>query len=169
MEKRLLQYFKEEKQATLFFLILGIISLLVGLLGCFYFKGPLWTGIGIPLAAIALIQLIVSLTVYFRTGPQVQRLLAQLEQHPLQFIDEELPRMKKVNASFQLYRNIGLALFLLGFTFVIMGGIANWGPFVLGTGIGLTLQSTTMMIFDLFAELRASIYTSAIIQFKNDY
>ncbi|MEM1321017.1 MAG: hypothetical protein AAGG75_12260 [Bacteroidota bacterium] len=169
MEHRLLQYFKEEKQSALLFITIGSVTLVTGLLGYFYFQTLLWKGIAAPLLLGAPVQLFMGLSTYFRSDQQAKGLLQQLDQQPHQFITEELARMKAVDHNYQTFRKIGLSFFLMGFVFVLMGGISNWGPVVLGGGIGLTLQSSAMLVLDLFGELRASVYHSAIIHFKQNY
>ena len=159
METQLRHYFSAEKKSSFIFISIGSLATVLGLLGLFYFRNPLWTGIAIPLLGIALIQLITGFGLFFRTDRQHQRLLKLMKSDPSAFLAMELPRMRRVNQNFKIYRNVELLLFLLGFFLALMGGIAAWGPTPLGIGIGLSMQSAIMLILDLIAEWRASLYT----------
>lgn len=166
MERVLRQYLAAEKQAGLLFLAIGVIALSVGLLSIFSFQTMVWKGMASALIPIALLQLTVGSTIYFRTNKQLSNLLDQLAKNPNLFVREELERMNKINAQFKIYRNVELLLFLLGFVFVLMGGLANWGMLTLGIGIGLSSQCALMLILDLFAEFRAGMYTHQLESFS---
>ena len=166
MERELRTYFKAEKQESLLFLGLGLLALLIGLGFVFCAEDARWRGMALPLMGIACIQLIVGGTVFFRTDRQVQELLTLLHSKPKDYQQIELQRMEKVNANFKIYRNVELLLLLLGLVFCFMGALGNWGKFILGSGIGLALQSGIMLVLDLFAEWRAGLYTHKVRRLK---
>jgi len=166
MQNRIKNYFQEEKQESLFFLGVATLATILGLLGIFYFDNPMWLGIAIPLLGIALIQVIVGLSFFVQTNRQVPSLLLLFEKNPTQFFKEEIPRMEKVNANFKVYRNIEMLIFLLGFFFAVVGTAFRWGDFVIGTGIGLLIQSSIMLCLDLFGEFRANLYTHKLYAYK---
>lgn len=167
MEYRLRKYFEAEKKGALGILLTGIIFLSAGIILFFYLKNPTWQGFGIPIAVVSILQIIAGIYIYFKTDQQVNNLVNLLHKSPNQYIEEELARMKKVNMGFKAYKNIEMGLFLLGFTFLILGAAEKVLPFMMGLGGGLALQAAIMFIFDLFADMRAALYTSSIANFKH--
>jgi hypothetical protein len=153
MEEHLIPYFAAEKQEALIFMLVGTAALAVA---AWLFKaGGAYRGMLYPLAAIALIQLTVGGTVYFRTDSQVAALKAQYQAAPAAFQLEEAARMDKVAKNFVVYRWIEIGLLVTG-VLLIVGLRRNelWHA----VGIGLALQSALMLTLDYFAEKRAHEY-----------
>jgi hypothetical protein len=112
-----------------------------------------------PLVAIALIQIVVGSTVYFRTDAQMLGLHSQLAADPGAYRAAELPRMETVRRSFNLYKGIELALLVLG--------IAGYFFFrerqtLFAVSLGLMLQAALMLALDLVAERQADVYMNHI-------
>ncbi|HSP06923.1 MAG TPA: hypothetical protein VLR94_07080 [Acidobacteriota bacterium] len=152
-------YFQAEKSESLLFLGVGIIALGAGIF--FLLRGGAFQkGMACPLIAIALIQIVVGGAVYFRTDRQVAGLLAQYQSSAAEYKEQELPRMEKVNRSFDLYKIIEIVLLLAGIALALYfrGRSAGWT----GAGLGLSLQAALMLTLDLFAEARADVYTKFI-------
>jgi hypothetical protein len=112
-----------------------------------------------PLAAIALIQIVVGSTVYFRTDAQTADLHQQLAGDPAAYASAELPRMETVRRSFAIYKIIEIIL--------LVAGVA--GYFLLrdrqtlfAVSLGLVLQAALMLALDLVAERRADVYIEQI-------
>jgi len=166
MEHRMRKYFESEKKAVLLLSFVGFIMLCLGLWLYLKAESPRWQGMGIPLFAIAIPQLLIGGSIYFRTDRQVNRLIQLLAEQPKEYISQEIARMERVNKSFRIYIGISLSLFIIGISLLISGVIGQLRPFLMGFGGGLALQAAIMMIFDLFAEMRAALYTSSIVRFK---
>ena len=167
MERRMRKYFEAEKKAVLALSTLGLMMLSGGLWLYCQSDSPRWQGMGISLFAIAIPQLLTGASIYLRTNTQVKQLLHLLAEQPKQYISEETTRMERVNKSFQIYIGISLSLFVIGMSLLILGVFNHLQPFLMGLGGGLALQAAIMMIFDLFAEMRAALYTSSILRFKH--
>jgi len=153
MEQHLIPYFTAEKQEALLFMLVGLVALAVS---AWLFKaGGSYKGMLYPLAAVALIQIIVGSTVYFRTDAQVAALKAQYQSAPAVFQAEETQRMQVVVKNFVLYRWIEIGLLATGI-FLMLGLRHNelWHA----VGIGLSIQSALMLALDFFAERRADEY-----------
>lgn len=156
--EQIISYFSAEKQEALLFLLVGITALAVSA-WLFKTRGR-YRGMLYPLAAIALIQLTVGSTVYFRTDAQVATLKAQYQSAPMTFQAEETVRMEKVVKNFVIYRWIEIALLILGI--VLMLGLRRnelWHA----VGIGLALQLALMLGLDYFAEQRAAEYLKFVL------
>lgn len=153
-------YFHEEKIEALFFLAVGIGAIAFAawaLLG----NDRLFKGMAYPLIAIALIQLVVGGTVFFRTDAQLDELTVLFYKHAPSFVKQELPRMEVVNFWFDVYRWIEIALIIAG-AGVMLFARKGARRLLMGVGLGLVLQSTFMLALDFVAEARADVYTHEI-------
>lgn len=166
IEKRVKDYFKEEKKGSLIYLGCALLAVITGMLGIFYFETALWKGLSIPLLAISLIQMIVGSSIYMQTNKQMSKALYSFKHNPRQFVNQELLRMEKIAVQFNIYRNVEMLVFLLGFFFTLMGSVGNWGHFITGTGVGLLIQTSIMFCLDLVSEFRSSLYTHQLRKYK---
>ncbi|MEK7671640.1 MAG: hypothetical protein AAB344_05400, partial [Bacteroidota bacterium] len=70
MAETILNYFTAEKNESLLFMLLGVAAIAISIY--FWMSGNPYKGMMYPLVAIALIQIVVGGTVYFRTDDQVR-------------------------------------------------------------------------------------------------
>jgi hypothetical protein len=168
------KYFVTEKQESLFFLAIGIIALLLGVIFLLFIKSNFYRGAALPLIVIALLQITVGYTIYKRSDEDRIRVVYAMDMNPSEVANKELPRMKIVNTKFIVYRFAEIALAILGIILMIyfrknavctnsFGGNAFW----VGLGIALTIQSLLMLGADFFAEQRGKIYATKLEQFVN--
>jgi hypothetical protein len=157
MQAELLSYFEAEKQESLLFLGVGVAA--IGVSIYLLATAHAYRGMSYPLIAVGLIQIAVGGTVFFRTDAQIAALTAQVASEPLAYQAAEQARMKKVSASFELYKVIEIALLAggIGLTYLF-----SRNPRLYAVGIGLILQASLMLILDLFAERRADRYVEQI-------
>lgn len=157
MHAALITYFSGEKRESLLFLMVGGAAIAVSVY--FWATGNPQRAMGYPLVAVALIQLGVGWTVWSRTDRQVKDLHALLAKDPKAFVGAEIPRMEKVRTSFQLYKWIEILLLTAGAI-----GMLLWRdrPTVHAITLGLALQASLMLVFDLMAERRADAYVEQI-------
>jgi hypothetical protein len=149
------QYFDAERQAGLLAAVLGLASL--GLASYLWgvrspFKAMAW-----PLVIVGLVELGIGIGLVMRTGPQVHKLEAGFRAAPQPSAATELQRMTRVNRSFRVIMAIELVL-LVGGAFVawfLRATKPTWSA----VGMGLFLQASVMLVFDLFAEHRAQVYS----------
>jgi hypothetical protein len=158
MEQYLIPYFTAEKQEALLFMLVGVLALAVS--AALLAKGGPYKGMLYPLAAVAVIQLVVGSTVYFRTDAQVAELTAQYQSDPAGFRTAETQRMDVVVKNFVLYRYIELALLLAGLALL---WFMRHNEFWYAVGIGLSLQAGLMLALDYFAEKRAGEYLQFVL------
>ena len=157
MQEHLLMYFTAEKQESLFFMLVGAAAIVVSI---FLWKNDSnYKPMIYPLVAIALIQIIVGGSVYFRTDSQIATLSKQLQENPGQYRTEEIVRMTVVNNNFTLYKYIEITLLSIGIILTFAVSRSNdW----YAVAIGLIIQSGLMLVMDLFAERRAHEYVANI-------
>ncbi len=157
MQEQLISYFTAEKQESLIFIIVGAGAIIVSLL--LWKNESSYKPMMYPLTAIALIQLIVGGSVYFRTDDQIASLSKQLQENPGQYRTEEIARMTIVNKNFATYKYLELSLLSIGILLTFIVSRSNdW----YAAAIGLIIQSALMLIADLFAERRAYEYVDSI-------
>lgn len=159
MEIHIQAYFKKEKEGALLFILVGSIAILGSLTALYFFPFSfLVRGTAAALIAIGLFQVVLGLNVFLRTDKQTKNLLQQLSQQPSQYYSEETSRIDKVMANFKIIRKVELVLILLGLVFALMGSLGHMGHFIIGTGLGLCVQSVCSLLIDLSAEWRAGLY-----------
>lgn len=82
-------------------------------------------------------------------------LQARFQQAPAEFKAEETQRMDVVVKNFKIYKWIEIVLLATGIALVLaLRGKDLW----YAVGIGLIIQSSLMLVLDLFAEKRADDY-----------
>lgn len=151
----MIAYFKAEKTESFLFILAAFIAGGISVWMFLKLKDSFLTGLSIPLLAVAVIQLIVGSTVYFKTDKQVANLANTYSENIQDFINKEKPRMNKVVSSFKIYKWIEAAFVVAGLLMIFFVSEKNiW----MGVGLGLLLQGTLMIAFDLFAERRAEVY-----------
>ncbi|MBN1209828.1 MAG: hypothetical protein JXB05_33570 [Myxococcaceae bacterium] len=157
MQSQLLRYFTEEKVESALFVGVGVVAIAVSV--WLWRTGSGYRGMAYPLIGVALIQLVVGGTVFLRTDGQVAALTAQLASDPAAYQAAEVARMEVVMRSFALYKVIELALFAVG---VALTYVFRQKETLYAVGVGLVVQSSLMLVADLFAERRGDIYLEQV-------
>jgi hypothetical protein len=153
MTDPLVSYFSAEKSEATLFMAVGLVALGVALY--LWLAKSAWKAMAFPLVAIAAIQIIVGATVFFRTAEQVATLQEQYTSSRAAFVAEETTRMHVVVKNFKAYKAIEIALLALGLALaVFLRRNGTWRAI----GVGLVVQSSLMLVLDLFAERRADEY-----------
>lgn len=150
-------YFVEERIESLFFIIIGLIAIL---LACFFLliiKYSFFKGMGISLLVIGIIQLAVGATVYKRSLGDITRVSNYVKYDPQKVKIVELPRIEKVIENFSIYKCIEIILMVCGIYLYIR---FNSSPqtFWKGLALGLLIQASITLSLDIIAEKRATFY-----------
>ena len=149
------KYFGAEKSESLFFLAAGCLAMFAAAWFFIKVKQPFYNGIAYPLLLIALIQITVGSTVYWRSPKDSMRVTELVQNNKAGISAEEIPRMQIVMKNFIIYRWIEIALIVLGVALVI---ISSPQTLLRGVGVGLALQAGIMLLLDYFAESRGKDY-----------
>jgi hypothetical protein len=157
MQGQMLRYFSEEKAESALFVLVGVAAIALSV--WLWRTGSAYRGMAYPLVAVALIQLVVGGTVYMRTDGQLAALTAQLASAPGAYQAAEVARMEVVMRSFQLYKVIELVLFAVG---VALTYVFRQKETLYAVGMGLVIQSSLMLVADLFAEKRGDTYLAQV-------
>jgi hypothetical protein len=159
-------YFKPEKYEALLFLIIGIALITFSIYAIIKFGDGFYKGFAIPVILIALVQIVVGGTVFFRTDEQVKQLEILYQENPKAFADKELARIIPVNKNFVIYRNVELAFIVVGLTLFFF--LRN-NDFWYGIGVGMFIQGALMLSLDMFAERRGNIYQKQVQAIANEH
>ncbi len=162
MLKEMTIYFTAEKQESLLFMLVGLIAM--GVAAWLWMNGHRLKSMAFPLVAVALIQLVVGSTVFFRTDTQLENLTQQFNTAPTQFKAAEVQRMNVVMKNFSVYKVIEMALLVAGLLLIVF---LQKSDVATGIGAGLVLQSAFMLCLDLFAEARGNDYFNALAKLVN--
>ena len=118
-------------------------------------KQTFYNGMSYPLIAIALIQIAVGSSVYFRSPKDILRVEHILQTDQQKIETEEIPRMEVVMKNFVIYRWVEIVLLFAGIIFFFyFKPMTPWK----GIGLGLSIQSEFLLQLDYFAESRGKIY-----------
>lgn len=159
------KYFTGEKQESLLFLIIGIVTILLAVSFWFFIKSnpAFFKGAAIPLLAIGLVQTVVGYSVYSRTDKQKTDIAYNIGMEPVSFVKHtEMPRMKKVMTNFVIYRWIEIAFIITGVVLIFLFRTNSDKTFWYGFGIALAIQAAVMLGADYFAEQRGKVYTAEL-------
>lgn len=155
------KYFSGEKQESLLFLLIGIVTIIVAGICWFIIKSnpAFFKGAAIPLLVIGLVQMTVGYTVYSRTDKQQKDIAYNIGIEPAGFVQHtELPRMQTVMKNLVIYRWIEIALIITGLVLLFLFRSDPGKTFWFGLATALTIQAAIMLAADYFAETRAEVY-----------
>jgi hypothetical protein len=151
------QYFKEEKKESIFFILIGLLSVLLSLYFLFVRQEAFFDGISYATIAIGLIQLVVGTTILLRSDIDIVRVNHYIEREEKSVRDYEIPRMEQVIKYFVIYRWVEITLIIIGFFLYLTFDTKTMGK---GLGLGLVIQSSIMLFLDFLAEKRGKEYIS---------
>ncbi|MEO7310545.1 MAG: hypothetical protein ABIX01_09115 [Chitinophagaceae bacterium] len=156
------KYFLAEKGESLLFVFIGIAALIAAVVFYFLLKTPFYKGAVIPLAAIAILQMVVGYTVYRRSDGQRKDIVYKMDMNPAAIRDKEVPGMELVMKKFLIYRRVEIALLAIGLAccFVSRGDATK--AFWCGLGLALALQTAIMLAANYFAEARGKSYLQGL-------
>lgn len=146
-------YFNAERAEGLLFVLIGVAAVAVAIWG--WRQGPFWRGAAWPLVAVALIQLAVGASVWWRSPNDSVRVQHIVAQERRRLASEEIPRMQTIMKSFETNCWIEIALLVAG---LLLLGLASRGGALQGAGAGLALQAGLVLQLDFLADRRAQTY-----------
>jgi hypothetical protein len=167
------QYFIAEKSAGLFFLIAGIVAIVIAMALFVFLKGNVFKGLAWPLIVLGLLQAIVGYTVY--SGSDKQRIanIYAFDMNPGKLKTAEFPRMQKAVKAITVFLVLELLTFIAGIVLLWMnrrflsGTLFSSGTIWLGVGLALVFQSLLMAAADFNAYRRGVKYTGQLESFAN--
>ncbi len=155
------KYFNAEKSESILFFTVGLIAFILSLYFLIKVKQPFYSGLSYAFITIALIQVTVGASVFFRSPKDITRVNEIIQTDKSKITTEEIPRMNTVMKNFVLYRWVEIGLILLG---VILFFYFEPQTLVKGIGLGLIIQAGLMLLLDFFAESRGKNYLEYLQQ-----
>ncbi len=149
------EYFDGEKTQCTLGLILALLFIGLAIFFLVQVKTDYYRGMAYPFLAIPVLLFVICVTIILRAPEDMIRVTKYAIEQPTKIRTEEIPRMEKVIRNFKLIKIVEIAFILAG---IGMFFLATKYPMIKGAGMGLTIQSTMLLIFDLVAEKRGSVY-----------
>lgn len=151
----IVKYFTGERLESFLFLGLGLLGLALAIIFFSVTKTSFMKGIAIPFLLVSALEIIVGLTLIYRSPKDIIRVETYLSEKTEMIQKEEIPRMEKVMRNFILFRYTEITLIIIGI--ILMYG-AKQNSLWNGIGVGLFIQSSTVLLLDFFAERRGQVY-----------
>lgn len=157
-------YFTEEKIESLFFLLIGISSILLALIFLFIIKYSLYKGLAYPLLLIGILQVVVGISIYIRSPKDIIRVGQLIQNEPQNIQSNEIIRIDQVIDNFTTYLCIEMSLIIISLSLYIYF-YKSPQTFWKGVALGLLIQASLLLPLDLVAKQRAHSYHDALIYF----
>lgn len=146
-------YFNAERAHGLLFVMISLLAAIVALWG--WRQGAFWRGAAWLLLLVALLQLGVGATVWWRAPQDIKRVQLIVQHQKPRLASEEIPRMQAVMRGFAISRWLEIGLIAAGLLLSLLAVRASiWQ----GIGAGLAAQVALVLLLDTFAERRAASY-----------
>ncbi len=164
MERARDDYFSSERTLGLSGMLAGAAS--IGGAAALYFQDDeFMKGAAYPLAGFGLLELAAGGVVFFRTPGQLRQLESDMARDPTKMKTDELDRMKRVNAQFDVLTVVWIVGLAAGAGTLAYGFIDD-SPRTKGIGAGVMLESALLLTGDRIAAGNAEDYTHALERFQ---
>ena len=155
---RALLFVQAERSGALLLTGWGILSTAIGITGLFYPPLLVVEGMGLPFLLLGAPMLIIGVRHLAWTFRQAQLVEDQPAHLPKHFLQEEWERVDILLAVLQRGRDLSLLFLVLGFSLTLLDNLLDWGPYSLGIGLGVPIQSVFALIYVLFWQFRNGLY-----------
>ncbi|MEN0045554.1 MAG: hypothetical protein AAF806_00705 [Bacteroidota bacterium] len=158
LEGNIINFYKAERKEAVFMLLWGmmITGVVVGVL--FWTDEIFWKAMGFSVLPLSFLQLLTGIRNLFFVNKKRSNFLSIVKEDFKEAVEKEKLRILNSQIRLRVYRIIEQILFFLGFLFMFLGGVLGLSVFLAGSGIGIMLQAAVLLIQDLFAEWRTSLY-----------
>ena len=158
MKNRLEKHLRAERKDAFKIMLFGASATAIGIVLAWTKISSFTQGFGAALSILSLLPLwsgIHLLGEVRRLKPYLPGLLAS---HPARFRSEEIDRCDRNERHFNRQRNFLILFLFMGIILALLGGVLQQSPFTMGTGFGLCLESAVLLVFDLAAQWRNTLY-----------
>ena len=157
MNEAIATYFSGEKNGGLVLAGVGLAMLITAVV---LFPARLeLRSFAITVGVWSLLQLGIGIGLFVKTDAQVGALQSQLATSREAMTATELPRMEKVQQNFVLLEIVWVAM-------VVIGALVAWRmkehPTVSGIALGVLINASVLLAFDIVAERRGATYLAAL-------
>lgn len=159
------KHFKSEQNKALLLILLGLSGIGLGLAGFYYFQSRVFIGASAPLLILGPLHLFLGTKLLMKSLKLSKLLPNKINQNPNLAITKEIKRLEKEQKVQTKKVKVDMALFLLGFIFLIVGFFQTDINFITGNGAGLMAISGPSYLLNLLADIRHSFYHSRLEKF----
>lgn len=157
MNEAIAAYFSGEKNGGLVLAGVGVAMLITAIV---LFPARLeLRSLAITVGVWSLLQLGIGIGLFLKTDAQVGALQSQLATSKETMTSTELPRMEKVQKNFVVLEMVWVAM-------IIVGAIVAWrmkeSSTASGIALGILINASVLLAFDIVAERRGAIYLAAL-------
>ena len=139
------RYFAEERRGAVFFLAAGVVAAALSL--SLAARPTPYRGMIPPLALLGLVEVVVGAVVLRRTP------------RPAQELERERARMRRVIASFRIYKVAETVVLTAGLTLMML---FPRHTVLYASGLGCLVQASVLVVLDRVAERRAREYAAGL-------
>ncbi|MEL6718037.1 MAG: hypothetical protein AAFP82_04920 [Bacteroidota bacterium] len=158
LERNIINFYRAERKEALFMLLWGVIVTGITIWALFQIEEIFWRGMSFSVLPLSFIQLLTGVRNLLFANRKKSNIVNGIKTETEKAIDTEKIRTLNSQIRLRIYRVIEQILFCLGFLFMLIGGVFSLSVFLAGSGIGIMLQTAVLLIQDLFAEWRTSLY-----------
>ena len=155
------KYFIDDKLQLGIGIVISILSFGIAAF-LFLSKKTFYAGMGYSIIPLTLILFIVCIFLYIRTPKDLERAITYYETTPLKLKTEELPRMERVQRSFNWILKAEIFMIIAGAVLFISFGKND---LIRGISIGMIAQASVLLIFDTIESQRAKTYLEYLRSF----
>ena len=139
-------------------LLWGIIITSLVIVVLIWIEDIFWRAMSFSVLPLSFIQLLTGIRNLIFVNRKKSNFLSTLKEDFKEGVEKEKLRILNSQIRLRVYRVIEQILFFIGFLFMFIGGVLGLSVFLAGSGIGIMLQAAVLLIQDLFAEWRTSLY-----------
>jgi hypothetical protein len=161
----IINYFTGERAESYLFFVLGLLGIGISIYFILMKVSPFWKGFAVPMMLVSVLEIIVGITLIYRSPKDIIRVENYLKNEPSKIKTEEIVRMEKVMKNFVIFRYTEIALILTG---IVVYFASSHVEFWKGLGLGLLIQSSLVLTLDYFAERRGFIYLEYLNKIANE-
>lgn len=165
MMNPVIKYFNGERAESCLFLFVGLLGLMMGVYVFFFKASSYWQGFAIPLILVSVLEIIVGISLIYRSPADIIRVQNYLKNEPFKIKAVEIPRMEKVMKNFVFFRYTEMTLIFIGV--ILYFGCSNF-DFWQGLGLGLSMQASVVLALDYFAERRGIEYLEHLNSIRHE-
>ncbi|MFZ4799588.1 MAG: hypothetical protein ACOYMA_18985 [Bacteroidia bacterium] len=156
------KYYNAQKTQGLLFIIIGILSIILGAILVINVNNLYSNGITLPLIIIGMLQVYFGVTTFKNTPIHLLLVQGFVMKNQASMANTEIPFIHKTI----LFQKKMINIFLIGVALAVLFlFVFNKTMFLQGLGIGLFIHSLIIITANYFAEQRSQIY----LKWLNDY
>ena len=158
-------YFNGEKQASLFWMILGLVSIVAAVVFFLALKKPFWKGMSIVFIIIGLVQLMAGIWVHSGIDKRRIEVVYNMGMNPGTIKQKEIPEITTLMKNIVYYRYAEIFFVVMGLLTFLLFTYHEDRQFWAGIGLALAIQACIVLAADGMAEKRGHHYQKVLQEY----